>query len=121
MDVEPAAPAEADFDSPLLNNRQQLIVQLFDTDEIPRERARAELETYWKDDGALIPELILYSSENPGKKEGVREALELLSVQSDQLLRNNRNRLAPYLEWVQKELGIDAEELIQSLSDRIGN
>ncbi|MCB9351342.1 MAG: CHAT domain-containing protein [Lewinellaceae bacterium] len=122
VDVEPAAPAEADFDSPLLNNRQQLISKLFDPDEITRERARAELETYWKDDRALIPELIQYSYENPGKKEGVREALELLAVQSDQLLRNNRNVLEPYLEWVgQTELGIDAEELTQSLSDRIGN
>ncbi|MCB0566982.1 MAG: hypothetical protein KDD01_21660, partial [Phaeodactylibacter sp.] len=122
VDEEPAAPTEADFDAPVLNNRQQLISKLFDPDEITRERARMDLEAYWTNDATLIPELIQYSYDNPNNYEGILEILNLLPIQSDQLLNSNQSQLRPYLEWVgQKGLGIDAEERIQSLTDRIGN
>ncbi|MCB0555652.1 MAG: CHAT domain-containing protein, partial [Phaeodactylibacter sp.] len=97
---ESPSPAKADFNAPILNQRQKLIVQLFDADEITRQRARAGLETNWKNDRSLIPELIQYSYENPEKEEGAGETLKLLALQSDQLLRSNRSQLAPYLEWV---------------------
>lgn len=118
-DTEPALPADVDFGAPVLNNRQQLIVRLFDPDAVTRERALTELETYWTDDRALIPELIQYSSENPEKEEGIFEALGLLAAQSDQMLQTNRSLLGPYLERVaQMELG--AGEQIQELRDRMG-
>ncbi|MCB0547001.1 MAG: CHAT domain-containing protein [Phaeodactylibacter sp.] len=117
---EPDAPAKADFDAPVLNNRQKLIVRLFAPDAITRERAREELENYWVNDHELIPELIQYSTENPEKEEGILEALALLAVQSDQLLKSNRSLLYTYLDWVSgKELGIDAEGQIQQLMDRM--
>ncbi len=118
-DPGPAIPADVDFDAPVLNNRQQLIVNLFDPDAVTRERALTELETYWTDDRALIPELLQYSNENPDKVEGIYEALDLLALQSVQLLQNNRNLLGPYLERIaQMELG--ADEQIQELRDRMG-
>jgi len=121
-DAEPTIPADVDFDAPVLNNRQQLIVNLFDPDAVTRERARAGLETNWKNDRALIPELIQYSSENPDREDGILEALPLLAVQSDQLLRSNRSLLGPYLEWVaQKGPGAGEMELIRELRARMGN
>ena len=111
--------SEVDFNAPILNNRQQLIVQLFNPDAISRERALAELETHWTNDRALIPELIQYSSENPNKEEGLFETLDLLAVQSDQLLQNNRELLEPFLSRIaQMELGI--EEQLKELQERMG-
>ncbi|MCB9264754.1 MAG: CHAT domain-containing protein [Lewinellaceae bacterium] len=121
-DTASSTPPETGFDSPVLNNRQQLIIRLFDADEITRERAREGLATYWTNDRALIPELVQYCYDNPDNYAGITETIDMLALQSDQRLISNTSQLEAYFKWVaQMELGADIEEKIQELKARMGN
>ena len=117
---DPAVTGEVDFDSPSLNNRQLLIVQLFDPGEDVRDDARRDLAAYWRGDRALIPELVHYNYENPDFNEGIWNTLYLLEIQPDELLREHRAVLLPYLAWVsEKGYGPSTMERVKALGDRV--
>lgn len=95
--ADPAAEDAADASSPSLSNLRRLIAQLFDPEESIRDEARRQLADYWKDDRALIPELVQYSYDNPDMNEGIWNTLYLLEIQSDELMQNNSALLSDYL------------------------
>jgi len=110
-----------DFNGAVLNNRQRLIVQLFDPVESVRDEARANLRSYWTDDRALIGELVQYSNENPDNHNGIFQTIAVLGFQSDSLLRSNQDRLLSFLAWAsQRGYGSYTMEQIGVLRNRCG-
>jgi hypothetical protein len=107
--------------SPPLDERLQLIGDLFSEEAQARDEARRRLSgSAWVADPELIPALIQYSRDNPDRNEGLWNALYLLERQPDEQLLGHRDAVLDFLDWMaQKGYGPATMERIGALRERL--